>query len=313
MNNRRTLGFTLIEILFVIAILSVIASFGISMLQKRAQQTKVEKTALQVQQIFQAALAWHADKNEWPYYTTEGETKTVKDACVKTDDAPSVEFIGKYLPIQEISADNKLINAWGLAYSNCMPPGTAPKPSDPKFQVEVGLPSAQVAAQVAALLPNAIVKKDTSIVHAEITASFGGGGASDAPVQIVNIGSKLLQNTDFVGGVAVPEQIFGSFSCPNNMTGGMLFLPQKIATGDFASKRYAGTSQSIKDLEFEPIPVGSSGCSLSASDHQYHCRFNVYFVARSPNEYHTVNATQNEYDGSAPGALGFSYVMYCKK
>ena len=67
MNKQKSLGFTLIEILFVIAILSVVASIGIATFQQRTSSTKLQKAALQLKALSQAALDAYNDNRIWPH------------------------------------------------------------------------------------------------------------------------------------------------------------------------------------------------------------------------------------------------------
>ena len=64
MKSQR--AFTLIEVLFVIALLSVMAAFSISLCQQKSENERVDKTALEMQQIMQAAILYHSDTGNWP-------------------------------------------------------------------------------------------------------------------------------------------------------------------------------------------------------------------------------------------------------
>ena len=60
-------GFTLIEMMLVLVIVSAIIYMGAGYLQQRTMQLKVDKTVAQVQQILSAAVAYYITNNyTWP-------------------------------------------------------------------------------------------------------------------------------------------------------------------------------------------------------------------------------------------------------
>jgi prepilin-type N-terminal cleavage/methylation domain-containing protein len=133
-------GFTLIEILFVIAILGVIFAIGLAMTQKHTEQFKVEKTALQIQQLLQAAAAYYVDNACWPN----------APEC-KTSGMNVVPDFNQYIPV------NGTKDPWGNIYTF-----TEVGDHHEKFQVSdnlLYLPDdairQAIATRVAALLPNA--------------------------------------------------------------------------------------------------------------------------------------------------------------
>jgi prepilin-type N-terminal cleavage/methylation domain-containing protein len=71
MRTSRILskGFTLIEMLLVMVIISAIIYMGAGYLQQRALQLKIDKTVAQVQQILNAAVVYYiANNNTWPIF-----------------------------------------------------------------------------------------------------------------------------------------------------------------------------------------------------------------------------------------------------
>lgn len=66
MRDKKQSGFTLIEMLLVMVIISLIVYAGIGYVQRRTEQIRIDKTSLQTQQILNAALAFYVTENKWP-------------------------------------------------------------------------------------------------------------------------------------------------------------------------------------------------------------------------------------------------------
>ncbi len=64
--KKATRGFTLVQLLIVIAFMTAIIAMSFSFFQTRAEQIKLEKTAFQVQAILEAGMAYHLIKAVWP-------------------------------------------------------------------------------------------------------------------------------------------------------------------------------------------------------------------------------------------------------
>jgi prepilin-type N-terminal cleavage/methylation domain-containing protein len=59
-------GFTLIEMLLVLVIVSTLIWAGVGYLQQRTLQTRMDRTAVQMQQILNAGLAYYIANGSWP-------------------------------------------------------------------------------------------------------------------------------------------------------------------------------------------------------------------------------------------------------
>lgn len=287
MPKIHKLGFTLIEILFVIAILSVIASLGISVLQQRAQQAKIERTALQMQQLLQAGMAYKSDsvKQEWP-----------------TCDPQQTPDFDKYRPTGLMG------NPWGYSY-------TCGK-NDPKvtFIVKVKVPTEKIADQIIALLPNAGKDTTTDPKKAYVFTEVSGAGGAAAESIIFKEFFKDITIGDFTGADTYRFDQKGVFkfpytvpiSCPKGMNGHLLFFPLEMTTGDY----FFTGSHAIKTLEYD------DGCGESASPN---CTPIVTFQSRNYTEpVETIRATSALNSKLMPsythvGKLVLRYVSYCVK
>jgi len=137
-------GYTLIELLLVIALLAVLATTSLVVIRQRAESARVSKTALEMQQVMAAAMAYYADNQGWPMATGH------VPSCVLP--AHDEAFVKRYLPAQHATSNFGTPYCWGYAHSV----------QDPLFWVAVGLPDLQMARRVAAQLPNAFISRDPS-------------------------------------------------------------------------------------------------------------------------------------------------------
>lgn len=64
-GNRRS-GVTLIELLLVLVIVSMVLFIGLNYTTKKAEQNRIDRTVVQMQQILNAALAYYVANNAWP-------------------------------------------------------------------------------------------------------------------------------------------------------------------------------------------------------------------------------------------------------
>lgn len=91
----KTKGFTLIELMLVMVIISIIIYSGIGYVQQRTAQIRITRTSEQMQQILNAALAYYVANGRWP-----GNLADLQN--------------GTYLPT---NAQVPLTNPWGQGYS----------------------------------------------------------------------------------------------------------------------------------------------------------------------------------------------------
>lgn len=174
-KNKKNFGFTLIELLFVIAIIGVVFSIGLSLTRGKAEQFKIEKTALQMEQILQGAMAFYVDNGCWPN--------------MKTGKCKDIINFDPYLPV----GGNR--DPWGNMYVFAAPPD-APN----KFRVTdtlgAGAPWGNIVERIAALLPNAaaITTDGKKVVYAEVAIPGVANNNSDT-IKLMGI-DEFLCNKD---------------------------------------------------------------------------------------------------------------------
>jgi len=63
---RHQYGFTLIELMFILAFLAILFMYGLTITRNQARQEAIEHTAITIKSWLQATLAYYADHGYWP-------------------------------------------------------------------------------------------------------------------------------------------------------------------------------------------------------------------------------------------------------
>jgi prepilin-type N-terminal cleavage/methylation domain-containing protein len=255
---RQSIGFTLIELLFVIAILGVLASLGVSMMQKRTENFKVQRTALQMQHILQAGMSWNVDNNgDWP-------------DCGDTKDNNS-DFYKNYI------GDNIITVPWGTEYHWCRT-DKYPTPEGDRFYVDAKAPDNITAKHIAALLPSADICTDNSNHNGPCDVDSNTGtwvrGYVNIPGQAIQGGIIIKK----YGTVSVSlENTYQScqdsdnitFNCPLGMSGDLIF--------GLARYHHYGHVQmnSPKNGDEADVYVNNDNCSSRSNNGTITCRFSL--------------------------------------
>ena len=154
-------GFTLLELMLVVALLGILATVGLSTYRLRLQQQQLQHTSQQMQQILQAAMAYSVDQNKWP--------SALQDMDFEA-----------YLPQTLAQAQNPWQQPYRLMH-----------PSAHRLGLGTVLPNKALAERLAASLPNAKVLGVASGavgVVSEITVP-GQVSAAKGGVQIIATGT----------------------------------------------------------------------------------------------------------------------------
>ena len=142
-DNSKPEGFTLIELLLVIAIISILAALGIMSYRRYFQVNRIDKVAVSMQHVLEAAMAFYVDQSKWPDPRGCGASGSDQD-----------DFITDYLP----NANYKSYYGTDFCWK---------EPQDTKhlFWVAVEVPGdsdgkIHIAKRLAARLPNAITTSE---------------------------------------------------------------------------------------------------------------------------------------------------------
>src|SRR3990167_9382644 len=146
----RTHGYTLIELLLVIAIVGILLAVGTLTYRTLHTHARLDRTALEMQNFLEGAMAYKVDKGSWPAQNSDlGACST--DSSVITND----NFVPNYVPNQTTLSQ--------LGYYYCWSQGPVSTGSvSALFWTAVKIPQgdSQMAAQLAAKLPNGVVTRD---------------------------------------------------------------------------------------------------------------------------------------------------------
>jgi prepilin-type N-terminal cleavage/methylation domain-containing protein len=152
-NKNKSLGYTLIELLLVIAIISIITALGIFAYRRYFFTQRVEKVALEMQYVLEAAMAYNVDQGSWP--VSNNATPNCELANPNSED----RFVKDYMPQGRQDATMTALGnhyCWGAAQSSSF--GAVAHHAQ-RFWLAVSIPGgdAKLAARIAARLPNGIV------------------------------------------------------------------------------------------------------------------------------------------------------------
>lgn len=236
--NPTLLGFTLIELLLIIAILSTILTLFISSYQQRTTNLKVQKTALQMQEILQAANVFYQANQNWP---TRDDTN----------------FKNNYLPV---GLQN---NPWGTSYSYVF--------VNDDFRIYSGLlPNRQLANRIVSLLPNALLDP---ITHSQVILLNQLPQSNVYNIKTIGYTPSLC---DATYGSGCQKTYTFSMNCAVGTTPQVIVYPLFI-DADYVSDDYAGSNE-ISTLDTTPVSCttpdnqGNTQCTIQvflSSSHGY--------------------------------------------
>jgi len=228
-NIKRVIGFTLLEMLLVLAISSSLILLLVNFTSQKTEQARRDKTVLQVQQIMNAALSFYVNNSRWPITCGTPATWTSISALpVANTFSP-----GKgYLP------PGFGTNVYGQPFQiNC---GTQAAADGGNFYVATSVGTYRVsnAFMIAGQLPLAYTTTAASLTGATVlppaqdaTCTTGTGPTCTTIVSSVTIPGQNLNNARSVnfaglyyGGSCVPAP-----NCPPGMSPSIFVVPASVA------------------------------------------------------------------------------------
>lgn len=224
MDQQKSKGFTLLELLLVLAISSSLVVLMLNYTTQKSDEMRRDKTVLQMQQILNAGLSYYVNNSSWPVTGgCGGPTPSLVTAMLTPN------YIPQTTPI--------MANSYGAQsyYLNCMSTGAATNPPTPLFYVYTQINTPVNASIIAGRLPMAFA---TTLAGAQAnpptqdaTCKNGalGPGCTNV-VSFVNIPGQNLNNArsvNFAGtyssGACVPAP-----NCPAGMKAEIFVVPASV-------------------------------------------------------------------------------------
>lgn len=141
-------AFTLIELLLVIAVVSIIAALGLLSYRRYFESNRIDKVAISMQHVLEAAMAYYVDHRKWPAAQGCGGLYEVD------------EFVQDYLP----NANAKSYYGSNFCWDDAGAGKSATTPNQGRlFWTALKVPGSNqlaIAKRLAARLPNAITTSE---------------------------------------------------------------------------------------------------------------------------------------------------------
>lgn len=208
-------GFSLIEIMLAILILTTIAVFLLRMQGPRFRKAQVDRASTQITQILSAATSYYIDNGHWPSNTETPLASGTKYPAANTDSIMTLttnkdKGMGDYLPKSVLNADGKFMSPFNNPYQAGPNPGQTsggPGTTATYFVVQVDTRDPASAALLKATLPLAYLNKDDP-KHTTVTAYIG------IPSYDYNHAKAVSNVGVYHPGECVPKP---AYACPNGM------------------------------------------------------------------------------------------------
>jgi prepilin-type N-terminal cleavage/methylation domain-containing protein len=199
-NKYKQSGYTLIELLLVVAVLSLIAALGVKTYRDKSESDRVNIAALNLQHVLESGIAYNAaNKGLWPKNNWNPCNSTAPNNTPPQDD----NFVKNYLPNESNQSNFGVPVCWsGDGDSN----DVSKKQKANRFWAAVttgtDTNAINLAKRIAARLPNAIITNDPNkesstptntcdgtnpcFVKAVVAMPAGSGG--NAPTYVAGMG-----------------------------------------------------------------------------------------------------------------------------
>ena len=168
-RGRLSHGFTLLELLLVIAIVAVMILFAFRSVKSHANQAREERSASELETVMQSTLYYQSSNQKWPADNLAANCSRV---------ASSDEFQTRYLPNGSSDPLQKTVfgtyYCWGTPSSVTDPDNPEAQLNSPLFDIYLKVVSqhaCQVAKRIAGMVPNAIALNELAATQTSACAN----------------------------------------------------------------------------------------------------------------------------------------------
>ncbi len=239
-KNIKQSGFTLLEILLVLAVVAVITVFVANGYQQQILNSRVDKTSIQMQQWLEAAKAFYVNCGAWPAQgvTNPQPTPTayaqaqlegvdasgnpVATCNQKTNAPKNVSYVQPATIDNSPWYINNIVSPYVFVIPTA-PPGGGPNSGTNYFGVQITVPTQVIGQRIAGQLPNGVPPASSTapfIVTASVAIPGSGGTTPPTQTGPIVVGVVPVTCTDNGNGQKPPGN---AQVCTYNLANGQSF------------------------------------------------------------------------------------------
>lgn len=248
--RKLKLGFTLVEMLLVVAIVGMLLYMAINYFQQQALQTRIDKTSVQLQQILNAGMSYYVNNGNWPDPGNSNSLDCLQGNKPGGGSASACKAV--YIP-------QNFVNPWAASFNTALSSdcsGANPLSCTLFYAytlIEAGDISGAAANAVAGKLPMAYI---TSTQPNGNNPPPNDGASCIKPakscyvVTSVNIPGQNLNNATAVNfsGIYHPGGCVPVPSCPTNMVPQITVVPISVSGNNDKSSGKTATVYPISSF-----------------------------------------------------------------
>lgn len=179
-NRSTTRGFSLIELMFVIAIIAAIAVMGLAAYKQRVMNQKIDQTVLQLQTILQGSMAYYVANNHWPNDSAASFNTMLTDYVGVKDIANFISPFGGNYQTELNPKDTNYFTVYTIINTTAIEPELA----------------GRVAELISRRLPIARFNQNSHTVYASVPIPAQASGSNEQEKVIYDV--KVIQSGTLV-------------------------------------------------------------------------------------------------------------------